>query len=209
MFPQSTLPNQPRPPLPTRWRCFHLLPSRTRNRRLRLDSFLVACERKQMAEGWTAFALAAAAEIETKRRRAVDWQHRWRVMDPARLYPGPLSYIKRSVNTTFLLANGICRHERDVIVGPSLCLRWIRCQVPTPRLSCECLALARGTRESRARGIMKLPLRKQIRSNSQGEERWNQIALITYQVLRRIHKGIAVMKDEPGPPLLISFLASC
>lgn len=56
---------------------------------------------------------------ENKKMHVKDWQHRWHVMDTACLYPGLLSYIKWSVNTTFLLANGICQHERDVIVGLS------------------------------------------------------------------------------------------
>ncbi|GAA6096052.1 uncharacterized [Tachysurus ichikawai] len=73
---------------------------------------------------------------------------------------------------------------------------------PDPRLSSECLALARGN-SGESCGIMKLPLRKQIRSNSQGEEHWNQIALITYQVLQRIHKDIGVMKDEPETRLAV------
>lgn len=61
----------------------------------------------------------APLQQKSKQKHVKDWQHRWHVMDTARLYPGLLSYIKWSVNTTFLLANGICQHERDVIVGLS------------------------------------------------------------------------------------------
>lgn len=116
-------------------------------------------------------------------------------MDPARLYPGLLSYIKWSVNTTFLLANGICQHERDVIVGLSFVSAEFAAKSRPPPLL-RIFSVSSGN-SGELCGIMKLPLRKQIRSNSQGEEHWNQIVLITYQGLQRIHKGITVMKDEP------------
>lgn len=119
-------------------------------------------------------------------------------MDTACLYPGLLSYIKWSVNTTFLLANGICQHESDVIVGLSFVSAEFAAKSRPPPLLRTFSASSGNSGESC--GVMKLPQRKQIRSNSQGEEHWNQIALIMYQVLRRIHKGITVMKDESKPP---------
>lgn len=157
---------------------------------LNLDFFL-GRERDQMAEGKTACTFAAA-EIEYKRRHVMVWQHRWHVMDTTRLYPGLLSYVKWSVNTTFLLANGICQHESDFIVGLSFVSAEFAAKSRPPPLLWT-FSVSSGELCS----IMKLPLRKQIRSNSQGEEHWNQIALIMYQVLQCIHKGITVMKDEP------------
>lgn len=57
-------------------------------------------------------------------------------------YVKPLSLITCSVNTTFLLTNEICQHERDLIVALSFCLPADSLPNFNPRLSREHLALA-------------------------------------------------------------------